>query len=321
MQKMNVNPTVTSVAGSSTKKKSLVWKNIKRSKYFYMMLLPTLVWYLIFCYQPMYGAQIAFKDFKPGLGILESPWIGFEYFKQFFDSPFFFRLLRNTLGISVFDLIVGFPAPIILALLINEVSSIKLKRSVQTIVYLPHFISTVVVSGLVLSILAPRTGVVNQIIAALGGQQIHFMAEKQYFKTIYVLSGIWQGAGWGSIIYIAAILGIDPSLYEAATVDGANKLKRMMYITLPGIAPTIITMLILRMGSLFSVGYEKVMLLYNASIYETADVISTFVYRRGIQGGEFSFSTAVGLFNSVLNFIVLITFNFISKRTSQVSIF
>ncbi len=219
--------------------------------------------------------------------------------------------MKNTLGISVYSIVVGFPIPVILALLMNEVRSKYFKKGVQTIVYMPHFISAVVVVSLINAMLSPSNGLFNQIIQMFGGDPVHFMAEPKYFKTVYVLSDIWQTAGYGSI---------DPSLYEAATVDGASKWKKLLHITLPCILPTIMTMLILRMGSIFTVGYEKIMLMYNPATYETADVISTYVYRRAFEGGEYSFSAAVGLFNSVINFIVIIVFNKISKRVSEVSL-
>ena len=215
---------------------------------------------------------------------------------------------------------VGFPIPVILALLMNEVRSKYFKKGVQTIVYMPHFISAVVVVSLINAMLSPSNGLFNQIIQMFGGDPVHFMAEPKYFKTVYVLSDIWQTAGYGSIVYLAALTSIDPSLYEAATVDGASKWKKLLHITLPCILPTIMTMLILRMGSIFTVGYEKIMLMYNPATYETADVISTYVYRRAFEGGEYSFSAAVGLFNSVINFIVIIVFNKISKRVSEVSL-
>ncbi len=306
-------------AGKASRFRSAA-KKIVRSKYLYLMLLPALLYYLIFCYYPMYGAQIAFRDFNPIQGYLGSEWVGFKYFLQFFRSEYFFRLIRNTIGISLYDILVGFPAPILLALMINEMKSKAFKKSVQTIVYLPHFISTVVVVGMMMSFLSPGTGIINQLLVACGGESIHFFAQPQWFKTIYVFSGVWQGAGWGSIVYLAALTGIDPTLYEAAIVDGASRWKRLLHITLPSIIPTIMIMLILRMGSIFNVGYEKIMLMYNPAIYETSDVISTYVYRRGLQGGEFSFSTAVGLFNSVINFIVIITFNKISRKVSDVAL-
>jgi len=284
------------------------------------MILPVVAYYIIFKYIPMYGAQIAFRDFNPYQGFWGSPWVGFKYFKQFFNSVYFFRLLRNTFAINLYDLIVGFPAPIILALMINEVKNNSFKRVVQTIVYLPHFISIVVLAGMIISFLSPRNGIINLIIKTFGGQPIHFLAEPAWFRTIYVWSGIWQGAGWGSIIYLAALTSIDQTLYEAAIVDGATRWKRLIHITIPCIIPTVVIMFILRMGNMFSVGHEKVMLLYNPITYETADVISTYVYRRGLEGGEYSFSTAVGLFNSAINFITLFIFNNISRKVSEVSL-
>ena len=263
-------------------------KKFWRSRYLLLMLLPALIWYIVFMYAPMYGAQIAFRDFSPVLGITGSKWVGFKYFTQFFKSEYFGRLIKNTLGISLYSIIVGFPIPIILALLINEVRGKFFKRSVQTVVYLPHFISTVVLVSMI--------------------------------NTIYVLSDIWQSAGYGSIVYMAALTGIDPSLYEAATVDGASKWDKLIHITLPGLLPTIIIMLILRMGSIFSVGYEKIMLMYNPATYETADVISTYVYRRAFESGDYSFSAAVGLFNSVINFTIIVLFNKFSKKISEVSL-
>lgn len=299
---------------------SYIKKSLWRSKYLYLMILPALAYYIIFMYGPMYGVQIAFKDFTPALGITGSKWVGFKYFIQFFKSEYFLRVLLNTLGISVYSIIAGFPAPIILALLINEVRNRHFKRSVQTIVYLPHFVSTVVIVSMIMALLSPTNGLINKLIEVFGAHPIHFMAEPKYFKTIYVLSDIWTSAGYGSIIYLAALTSIDPSLYEAATVDGASKWKQLLHITLPCLLPTIMIMLILRMGSIFTVGYEKILLMYNPATYETADVISTYVYRRAFTGGEYSFSAAVGLFNSVINFIVIIAFNNISKKLSGVGL-
>lgn len=295
-------------------------KSIWRSRYLYLLILPALIYYIVFLYAPMYGIQIAFKAFNPALGISGSKWVGLEYFIQFFHSEFFSRTLLNTLGISLYSIIVGFPIPIILALLINEVKNRYFKRTVQTIVYLPYFVSTVIIVSMILSLLSPNNGLVNKLLELFGVDAIHFMAEPKYFKTIYVLSDIWQSSGYGSIIYLAALTSIDPALYEAATVDGASRWKQLFHITLPCLLPTIMIMLILRMGSLFSVGYEKILLMYNPATYETADVISTYVYRRGFISGDYSFSAAVGLFNSVINFIVIILFNKLSKRVSGVSL-
>lgn len=295
-------------------------KMLWRNRYLYLLILPAVIWYATFMYAPLYGAQIAFRDFMPALGITGGKWVGFKYFTQFFQSEYFWRLMKNTLGISLYSIIMGFPVPIILALMMNEVRSKVFKKSIQTIVYMPHFISAVVIVSLINAMLSPSSGLLNQIITMFGGTPIHFMAEPKYFKTIFVVSEIWQSAGYGSIIYLAALTSIDPSLYEAATVDGASKWKKLIHITLPGIMPTIMTMLILRMGAIFTVGYEKIMLMYNEATYQTADVISTYVYRRAFESGEYSFSAAIGLFNSIINFIVIILFNKISKKISEVSL-
>ncbi len=301
-------------------KRNEIMRSIYKSRYLYVLIIPVFIYYVIFQYVPMYGAQIAFKNFNPFQGIWGSPWVGFKYFTQFFESVYFLRLIRNTLAINIYNIVVGFPAPILLALMLNEVKNRVFKRTVQTVVYLPHFISTVVIVGMLVSFLSPRSGIVNMVIKSLGGQPIQFLAQPGWFRSIYVWSGVWQEAGWGSIIYLAALAGIDPSLYEAAVVDGASRWKRLVHITIPCLIPTIIIMLILRMGGIFNVGFEKIMLMYNPVTYETADVISTYVYRRGILGAEYSFSTAIGLFNSVINFVTLITFNTISRKVSETSL-
>ena len=237
-----------------------------------------------------------------------------------FRSEYFWRLISNTLGISLYSILVGFPVPIILALLMNEIGNKYFKKGVQTIAYLPHFISAVVIVSIINAILSPSSGLLNQVIVFFGGDPVHFMAEPKYFKTIYVLSDIWQSAGYNSIVYLAALTSIDPSMYEAATVDGASKWDKLIRITLPSILPTIMIMLILRMGAVFSVGYEKIMLMYNEATYETADVISTYLYRRAFKSGDYSFSAAVGLFNSVINFTIIQIFNKISAKVSEVSL-
>jgi putative aldouronate transport system permease protein len=293
--------------------------DLARNKYIYLMLLPVVAYYLVFHYEPMYGAQIAFKDFSPGKGIWNSPWVGFKYFKEWFNSVYFWRLMRNTLLINVYDVLFGFPAPIILALLLNEIKSRTFKRTAQTVTYLPHFISLVVVCGLIVDFLT-NDGLINNILNALGLESIPFMIKPEWFRTIYVTSGIWQGVGWGSIIYLAALSGVDPQLYEAATMDGAGRWKQTWHITLPCIMPTIVIMLILRLGQMLNVGAEKILLLYNPSTYETADVISTYVYRRGLLEMNYSYSTAVGLFNSIINFILLVTFNKVSRRITETSL-
>lgn len=280
------------------------------------MALPVIVYYLQFHYGPMYGLQIAFKDFSVGRGIWGSRWVGFQHFQEFFGSYYFWRLIRNTLLINFYELIFGFPAPIILALLLNEIRSRLFKRAVQTISYLPHFISIIVIVGMLVDFLA-RDGLVNQLLHVFGVESIAFMREPQWFRTIYVSSGIWQGIGWGSIIYLAAISTIDPTLYEASKVDGAGRFKQALHITIPGIMPTIIILFILKMGSMMSVGSEKILLMYNSLTYESADVISTFVYRKGILEANYGYTTAIGLFNSIISFILLVISNSISKRVSE----
>lgn len=283
------------------------------------MALPVVAYYIIFHYAPMYGAIIAFKEFNPALGIMGSPWVGFKHFKSFFEGVYFWRLVRNTLLISVYSLIWGFPAPIILALLLNEVKNKYFKRTVQTVSYLPHFISLVVVCGIIKDFTS-TDGVINDIIEFLGGERTNFLMIPEWFRPIYVGSGIWQEVGWGSIIYLAAITNIDPQLYEAATIDGASRWKQIWHITLPGIVPTIVILLILRLGGLMSVGFEKIILLYNSATMETADVISSYVYRRGLLDFDYSFSAAVGLFNSVINLILITSANRLSRKVSETSL-
>jgi putative aldouronate transport system permease protein len=291
----------------------------QRYTWVYVMLVPVLLYYAVFEYGPLYGLVIAFKDYSPGQGIWESPWVGFQWFEEFFGSFYFWRVLRNTLMINIWDLIFGFTAPIILALLLNEVTSNRFRRFVQTIVYLPHFISIVVISGLVLDLFA-QNGLINDIVVSLGGTRTAFMSESDYFQGIYVGSGIWQSVGWGSIIYLAALAGINPSLYEAARVDGAGRWQLMRHVTLPGLMPTIITLLILRIGQMMSVGFEKIILLYNPSTFETADVISTTVYRRGLLEANFGYGAAVGLFNAVIALTLLVFANWLSKKYSGSSL-
>jgi putative aldouronate transport system permease protein len=306
-------------AASRSRLWATIVKDFRRNKHIYMMLLPVVGYYLLFYYVPMYGAQIAFKDYSPARGIWGSPWIGFENFRDFFNSIFFWRLIRNTLAINLLDLFLGFPAPIILALLLTEITNDNFKRAVQTITYMPHFISLVVVVGMVIDFLA-RDGVVNSFLALLGVAPIAFLQRPDLYWFIYVGSGIWQSVGWGSIIYLAAIATIDPTLYEAAKVDGATRFGQIRHITIPGIMPTVLILLILRVGTMMSVGYEKTILLYNPLTYETADVIATYVYRKGILETDFSFSAAVGLFNSAINFVLLLTANRLSRRLNETAL-
>jgi len=280
----------------------------------YVLLAPAIIYFLVFKYYPMYGVQIAFKNFRPIDGIWGSEWVGFDHFIRFFNSHFFWQLLWNTISISLYALLL-FPIPIIVALAFNELKEGKFKKTAQTITYAPHFISVVVFVGMIVAFLNPATGIINHFIQFLGFKPIDFMASPDWFKTIYVLSGSWQELGWGAIIYLAALAGIDPQLHEAAKVDGASRLQRIWYINIPGIMPTVIILLILNMGSMLAVGFEKILLMQNPLNLSASNVIQTYVYDIGILHGQFSFSTAVGLFNAVANFIILITFNRLARRT------
>ncbi|MDW7657784.1 MAG: ABC transporter permease subunit [Bacillota bacterium] len=292
-----------------------IWRN----RTIYLLALPVLAYYIIFAYIPMYGVTIAFKDYSPRLGILGSQWIGFRHFTSFFTSFYFFRIVRNTFLISFYDLLFGFPMPILLALMINEVKNRLFKRTMQTISYLPYFVSIVVISGIIKEF-TQTDGLVNDVIEYFGGTRVNFLSLPDMFRSIFVSTNIWQNVGWGSIIYLAALSNIDPQLYDAADIDGANRFAKMRYVTIPGMINVIVILLILRCGSLLSVGFEKVILLYNPLIYETSDVISSFVYRRGIEEASFSYSTAVGLFNSVINMLFLVIVNTISRRVSENSL-
>ena len=297
----------------------IIRKDFRKNRLIYLMAILGIAYYLIFHYWPMYGASIAFKTYRPSLGIWGSPWVGLENFMSFFSSAYFFRVVYNTIAISVLELVFGFPAPIILALLLNEIRSAPFKRLVQTITYIPHFISIIVVCGILVDFLS-YNGLINNMIVSMGGSRTIFLLEAKYFRTIYVSSGIWQGVGWGTIIYLSALSNIDLELYDAAVVDGAGRLRQTWHVTLPGILPTVMILLILRIGGIMSVGQEKILLLYNPNTYETADVISTYVYRRGLLGGDFSFASAVGLFNSAINFTLLILANKLSKKVTESSL-
>lgn len=287
----------------------------------YVMVLPALIYILIFAYRPMYGIVIAFKDFKLRAGVMGSAWVGVKHFQRLFGSYWFPIIIRNTLTLSTLSLAVGFPIPIMLAILMNEVSGEGVRRVFQTISYAPHFITTVVLCGMVALFLSQSNGIVNKLIVGLGGQRVSFMQDAVYFKWIYVISGIWQGMGWNSIIYFASLSGLDKSNLEAAEIDGASRLQKIWHINLPHLLPTITILLILQCGSLLSVGYEKVYLLQTSPNLSGSEVISTYVYKVGLEQADFSFSTAVGLFNSVCNATILLLANFISKAASQTSLF
>lgn len=288
-------------------------------KYVYLMAIPMVAYYILFCYMPMYGASIAFKDYSPKLGISGSPWVGFKHFESFFHGVYFARLFRNTIMLSLESLIFCFPAPILLAIMINEVRQAWFKKTVQTVSYLPHFISLMVICGMITDFTASG-GVVNDILAVFGVKRQTMLLNPYLFRPVYIISDIWQGVGWGSIVYLAALTAIDPTLYEAARIDGAGKLQQIIHVTLPGILPTIVVMLLLKLGSMMSIGSDKILLLYNSNTYETADVISTYVYRMGLLKSNYSFSTAVGLFNSVINFALVFGANQLSRRVNETSL-
>lgn len=294
--------------------------DFKRNFGIYAIALPGILYYLIFGYIPMYGIIIAFKDYSPGLGILGSPWVGFEHFISFFSSYYFTRVIRNTILLNLYLIVFGFPVPIILALSLNELRGKYLKKTVQSITYLPHFISSVIICGMIVDFTS-SSGFITTIVNAFGGNYNNLLHKEEFFRTIYVASDIWQTFGWSSIIYLAAMSGLDTELYEAAMLDGANKFKQLIHITLPGIAPTIIIMFILRIGQVMSLGAEKVILLYNPVVYETADIISSYVYRKGLVESDYSFSTAVGMFNSLINCALIYISNLISRKFSETSLF
>lgn len=299
---------------------ALVVKDWKRYKWLYLCFaLPVVAYYIVFKYVPLYGLQIAFRDYKVTRGMWDSAFVGFKHFIDFFDGVYFWRLIGNTLKISIIDLLIGFPMPIIFALLLNEINNKWFKKGIQTITYLPHFVSTVVICGLLVNFAAAE-GLFNTIIQMFGGTKSDLLMRNDAFLPIFIGSNIWSGFGWGSILYFSALAGVDQSQYEAAYMDGAKRFQRMLYITIPGIMPTIVIQLILKMGGLMSVGSEKILLLYSPLIYESSDVISTFVYRKGLIDFDFSFSTAVGLFNSIINIAMLIIANRLSRRVSDTSL-
>lgn len=297
-----------------------VWKRMLQNWELYIFIAPAFFYFLIFAYGPMYGIQIAFKNFIPTLGITGSPWVGFDHFVRFFESYYFWDLLWNTLSISLYELAVGFPIPIILALAFNEIRNGFFKKLAQTVTYAPHFISVVVMAGMIITFLSPSTGMIVNVIEGLGFTAPDFLTDPRWFKTMYVFSGVWQSAGWGTIIYLAALSGVDPGLHEAAVIDGASRFQRLRHINIPTLVPTMTILLILNVGSLLGVGFEKILLLQNPLNMGSSDVISTFVYRSGLVDAQYSFSTAIGLFNSVINAIMLVVVNQIVRRTSENSL-
>lgn len=296
------------------------WKLFRNNLDMYALLIPGLAFLLLFRYTPMYGIVIAFQDFNIFDGIGGSSWVGLEHFRKLVHSDEFMQVFSNTLVISFYKIVLLFPVPIILALMLNEVGRMWFKRTVQTIVYLPHFLSWVIISGLFVNILSPTSGIVNEVIKWMGGQPISFLIDNDFFRGTLVFTAGWKEAGWNAIIFIAAIASIDQDQYEAASIDGASRIQKMIYITLPGIAPTIVLMLILRIGSLLEAGTEQILTMYNPVVYETGDVIGTYVYRVGLGKMDYSFSTAVGLFNSVVGFLLIMLGNFLSRKFVKRSI-
>ncbi len=294
--------------------------HFKREWQLYVMLAPTIIWFLVFLYKPMYGLQIAFKDYSIFRGVAGSPWVGWEHFETLFSNDQFLRAIGNTIKISALNLIFGFPAPIILALMFNEILNARFKKTAQTIVYLPHFISSVIIAGIVITAFAPTGGIVNVILGWFGIDSIYFLTRPEWFRPIFVGTGIWQEAGFGSIVFLAAIAGVNPSLYESAVVDGANRWQMMWKITIPSIMPTILIMLIIRIGNIMEVSFELVILLYQPATYSTADVVNTWVYRQGLQSGQYDLAAAAGLFNAVVAFVLVMTANTLSRRYSRTSL-
>lgn len=292
----------------------------KMNKYKYLLILPVLVYLALFCYKPMYGLIIAFNNYKPTRGITGSDYVGLMWFDNFFNNIYFWRLLSNTFTISALSIVFGFPAPIILALLLNEIQNDKFKRIVQTITYMPYFISLVVTCSII-TIYCQENGLFSQIIELFGGTRRNLLIDPSAYRPIYVLSGIWQNIGWNSIIYLAALSGIDQEQYEAARIDGANRFQQMLHITIPGILPTIMILFVLRMGSILNVGYEKVLLLYKENTYNVADVFSTYTYRVGLEQKQYSLSTAVSLFNTMVNIVFLVFTNWLSRKTTESGLF
>ncbi len=305
------------------KKKSHLWfkiKSIYEKNELYVILAPFIIWYLLFQYKPMSGLIIAFQDFNVFRGISGSEWIGLENFKNFLTSPYFYTTFKNTMMLSLYGLVFEFPFAIILALMLNEVKNKFFRSFVQTVSFIPYFIAIVVVAGITVNILSPSTGVVNLMLEKLGFEKQYFLAKPEYFRGIFTGMRIWKNAGFNVVIYLAALVGVDPNLYEAGRIDGTNKLQELWYITLPSIMPTIVVMLVLKIGKMLNVAFESVLLLYQPATYSTSDVISTYVYRTGMLSQDFGLSTAVGLFNAIIGFLLVYGANKLSKKLTESSL-
>lgn len=317
---MKTTANTAGVASRPKSRRSSLWRAMASRYDLYLMLLIPILWYLVFHYGPLYGLQIAFKNFSPAKGILGSKWVGLDHFERFIESYYFWRLLWNTVSINLFSLLFAFPIPILLALLINEIRSKAFSKIVQNVTYIPHFISVVVMVGMLMLFLSPQGGPVNSIIEAFGGETVRFLDSAAWFKTLFISSNIWQNMGWQSIIYIAALSGVNPQLYEAAKMDGASRLQRIWHVSIPGILPVIVILLILDVGHFMNVGFEKILLMQNNLNLESSDVISTFVYTTGILKGEYSYTAAIGLFNSVINLALLILVNRFARKKAETSL-
>lgn len=304
------------IAKKRTSRLTMISRQMRTNWLLYVFLLPAIVYIAVFHYAPMYGIQLAFKDFDPSLGIMGSEWVGMKYFERFFNTPRFEQILTNTIYLSLYNLIAGFPAPILLALILQYTPGRRLRRFAQTATYAPHFISTVVLVGMMSSFMSPTSGFINTIITQLGGKPIYFFGESKWFRHVYVWSGIWQSTGWNSIIYLAALSGVSPEHHESAIIDGANKVQRIIHIDLPAIMPTTIILLILSMGNIMNVGFEKTYLMQNSLNMKASEVISTYSYKVGLQQAQYEYSTAIGLFNNIINFLMVILVNWISGKVS-----
>lgn len=286
----------------------------------YLLIFPSFVYFIIFCYVPMYGILMAFENYLPSLGFLKSEWVGLKHFYDFLTAYQFKNILKNTLTISIYSFIVGFPLPIICALLLNQMPSLKYKRIIQTITYAPNFISTIVIVGMLLTFFSPSVGILSRLLQALGGSTVNHMARAESFSHVYVWSGIWQGLGVSMVIYIAALAGVDPQLHEAAMIDGASKFKRILHIDIPSILPTVSVLLIMNIGGIMSVGFDKVYMMQNTLNMASSEIIATYVYKQGLLKTEYSYSTAVGMFNAVVNCILLVMANMITRRLGEASL-
>ncbi len=315
-----VEPAARRTAKSKATLRLAAGKSLRKHWQLYVLVMPPVLYFIMFKYIPMANAVLAFKDYNVMKGIWGSPWVGMKYFNMFFENPVFFSLLKNTLLISLYSLAVGFPVPIILALALNEVKNKTFKRTVQLVTYAPYFISTVVMVSIIMLFLTPNQGIVNMLLERVGIDSINFLGNPNLFRSVYVWSDVWQGSGYAAVIYLAALAGVDPSLYEAAKVDGASRLQKIWYVDLPGILPTTVIILILSLGNIMGVGFEKIYLLQNPLNTATSEIIATYVYKIGLLNANYSFATAVGLFNSVVNLILLALVNAVARRTSRTSL-